>query len=152
MNSDIPQAIAHPRHFRGVFDRAERIFQNQWASAFTPNNTLFSGYLPILRTGNNELNSIYYGSCLSLVSRLRHDLVSNLNFPTILLNQAPHESISHSIGLLHGYTPATFFQNLHCMSGRPGSLRTSMPSLTQLPFSLSSISFSRAPIPLPTLL
>jgi hypothetical protein len=68
------------------FDRrwsaAKKVWEDRWAAAFAPHNTLFSGNAPVLITGDNFIREIYYRSILTLLVLLRTNLWCNRTFVT----------------------------------------------------------------------
>lgn len=43
-------------------------WEELWQSAFIPNNKYFSGYLPVVKTGNVKLDRLYYNGVLTLLT------------------------------------------------------------------------------------
>ncbi|GGG71155.1 hypothetical protein [Edaphobacter dinghuensis] len=68
--------------FEAEWDRAKKIWDERWMSAFTPGNKFFSGNAPTLFTKDAAISEIYYRSVLTLMVLLRTNLWSNRTFIT----------------------------------------------------------------------
>jgi hypothetical protein len=51
-----------------VAELTKRRWELLWQSAFSPNNNYFSGFLPIVKTGNVKLDRLYYNGVLTLLT------------------------------------------------------------------------------------
>jgi hypothetical protein len=68
--------------FEAQWERAKRVWEERWSSAFTPGNKFFSGNAPVLMTDDSAIHEIYYRSVLTLLVLLRTNLWSNRTFIT----------------------------------------------------------------------
>ena len=75
-HSDREQAGQIARQWYGREDEAfaagRRRWESLWQAAFTPNNGIFSGSLPVVHTPNAALAKLYYMGVLSLVASRRN--------------------------------------------------------------------------------
>jgi hypothetical protein len=55
-----------------AFEASRRRWETLWRAAFTPDNGLFSGSLPVVHTPNPALAKLYYMGVLTLVTSRRH--------------------------------------------------------------------------------
>src|SRR6266511_167571 len=60
--------------FSNVFTAAETGWANRWNDAFTPGNTHYSGYLPVIATDHPAIDRLYYMSVLSVLACERTNL------------------------------------------------------------------------------
>ncbi len=68
--------------FDSEWDRAKKVWEDRWSSAFTPGNGFFSGNAPTLLTNDPAIHEIYYRSVLTLMVLLRTNLWSDRTFIT----------------------------------------------------------------------
>ena len=68
--------------FEAEWERAKRVWEERWTSAFMPDNQFFSGNAPVLTTDDGAIREIYYRSVLTLLVLLRTNLWSNRTFIT----------------------------------------------------------------------
>ncbi|MFE6738640.1 LamG domain-containing protein [Streptomyces tubercidicus] len=66
-------------NFTTVFNEAESKWSERWQNAFTPDNTDYSGWLPVLETDDTAIRSLYYMSALSVLACQRNNLGPNFN-------------------------------------------------------------------------
>jgi len=75
-HSDREQAAQIAKQWHGredeVFTASRRRWESLWRAAFTPNNGIFSGSLPVVHTPNAALAKLYYMGVLTLLASRRH--------------------------------------------------------------------------------
>lgn len=74
-------------NFDSVWDETLTSWSERYQSVFTPNNTLFSGSLPVLATEDNDISALWYQSAISILSTMR----TNLAFPRVYATVGPNE-------------------------------------------------------------
>ncbi len=60
--------------FETIWGKAKARWARRWAEVFTPNNSHFSGHLPMLVTDDEKIREIYYRSILTLICMHRTNL------------------------------------------------------------------------------
>jgi len=68
-----------------IFPAARARWENLWAAAFTPNNTLFSGHMPIVESPHRAMLKLYYNGVLTILTcrRIYEESVINPCYLTL---------------------------------------------------------------------
>ena len=90
-NTSTTDTINHAKsvtsNFTNTWNNALTLWSNRYQDVFTPNNTLFSGSLPVLATEDSEISALWYQSAISILSTMR----TNFAFPRVYATVGPDE-------------------------------------------------------------
>lgn len=85
------QASQTTAKFHHAFESCKSEWEKTFRAAFTPGNTVFSGHLPVLRSGDSKFKRIYYVSVASLLCSLRTCFPG---IPRAYVTGAPQDAVS----------------------------------------------------------
>ena len=74
-------------NFTNVWTSSLISWSARYQNVFTPNNTLFSGSLPVLVTEDSQISALWYQSAISILSTMR----TNLEYPRVYATVGPDE-------------------------------------------------------------
>ena len=83
----VKSATSTIANFTNVWTSSLNLWSNRYQDVFTPNNTLFSGFLPVLTTEDSQISDLWYQSAISILSTMR----TNLAFPRVYATVGPDE-------------------------------------------------------------
>ena len=73
--------------FSDLWNETAELWSQRYQQVFTPNNTFFSGSLPVLVTEDEQVSALWYQSVVAILSTMR----TNLAFPRVYSTVGPDE-------------------------------------------------------------
>ena len=86
-SNTVQSAKSTTSNFASAWNDTLTLWSNRYQDMFTPNNTLFSGSLPVLATEDTQVSALWYQSAISILSTMR----TNLAFPRVYATVGPDE-------------------------------------------------------------
>ena len=87
ISDTVHRAKSATTNFTMLWDDALNSWSDRYQDVFTPNNTLFSGSLPVLATEDKDVSNLWCQSVISILSTMR----TNLAFPRVYATVGPDE-------------------------------------------------------------